>query len=553
MEEKTIINPLIEESPPTLINEVLYQNISKVAKGTKFFDKYVVEYKLNVSSTEADLYLCVYEDKKYVAKIYKRQFAIKQEVVDKLLSIDSPYVAKIFEIGKYDGYRVEILPYFENGSLKDKKYSYEELCNDIIPNINEGLKVIHDVGIIHKDLKPSNIMINQDGKSISIIDFGISSNIEEEDSIVITKTGMTPVYSAPETFNNIFSIESDYYSLGITLFELFYGYVPYTKMSKDEILQYITIQKLPFPDEIPQRLKDLIYALTYRDITNKDDKDNPNRRWGYEEIKKWLRGEHQIIPGELHNQKDYLPPFEFLGKKYTRLNVLITALAKNWKEGKRLLFRGILKSYFENFNEALAQKCYDAENNGIRKNGKDDIIFWQLLYQLNPELEGFYWKELEFENISAFGRDILEKLWEGDNSLYEYYNDVLNEKVLSLYVEHMYPQNEKLKKAVKAIEEDYQLKLQDKKMLISTYYYMGYVLSGQKIFKYHKQDFRTIDELVNYMKDVLSKSQKEFFDICHELVDYHGNLNCQLETWLTAIGRGNEINNWKTLIIKGNV
>ena len=55
------------------------------------------------------------------------------------------------------------------------------------------------------------------------------------------------------------------------------------------------------------------------------------------------------------------------------------------------------------------------------------------------------------------------------------------------------------------------------------------------------------------MKDILSKSQKEFFDICHELVDYHGNIDCQLETWLTAIGRGNEINNWKTLMIKGDI
>ena len=553
MEEKTIINPLIEESSPTLINEVLYQSINKVAKGTKFFDKYVVEYKLDVSSSEADLYLCVYKDEKYVAKIYKRQFAIKQEVVDKLLSIDSPYVAKIFKIGKFDGYRIEILPYFENGSLKNKKYSYEELCNDIIPNINEGLKIIHDAGIIHKDLKPSNIMLNQDGKSISIIDFGISSNIEEEDSIVITKTGMTPVYSAPETFNNIFSVESDYYSFGITLFELFYGYVPYSKMSKDEILQYITIQKLPFPDGIPRGLKDLIYALTYRDITNKDNKDNPNRRWGYEEIKKWLRGEHQIIPGEIHDQKDDLPPFEFLGKKYTKLATLVTALAKNWKEGKRSLFRGILTSYFEKFNVALAQKCHDAENDGIRKNGKDDIIFWQLLYQLNPKYEGFYWKELEFENISAFGRDVLEKLWVDDKTFFECYNDILKEKVLSLYVEYIYPQNGKLKKAVEAIEHDYELKLRDKKPLISTYYYMGYVLSGQKIFRYNEQDFRTIDEFVNYMKDILSKSQKEFFDICHGLVDYHGNIDCQLETWLTAIGRGNEINNWKTLMIKGDI
>ena len=98
--------------------------------------------------------------------------------------------------------------------------SAPQLKNNIIPALNEGLKVLHDNGIIHKDLKPSNIMLNADGRTVSIIDFGISSIREEGSTVIVTKTGMTPDYSAPETFRGLFLSESDYYSLGITIFEL---------------------------------------------------------------------------------------------------------------------------------------------------------------------------------------------------------------------------------------------------------------------------------------------------------------------------------------------
>ena len=81
--------------------------------------------------------------------------------------------------------------------------------------------------IIHKDLKPSNIMLLDDNRSVAIIDFGISSVVEQGNTVLVTKTGMTPEYSAPETFRKSLFEESDYYSFGITLYELYCGYNPY--------------------------------------------------------------------------------------------------------------------------------------------------------------------------------------------------------------------------------------------------------------------------------------------------------------------------------------
>ena len=557
----TAVNPTLQNSASTMINQEIIEQYNRqngiestgdqpIDEGVEICSKYKIIRQLEVSSGEADLYLCAYKGSEYVAKIYKRKFAIKQEVIDKLMIIDSPFVAKLYETGTYNGFPVEILPYYENGSLQGKRYSEEELLKTIIPDINEGLKAIHDAGIIHKDLKPSNIMLNSDGETVSIIDFGISSAVDENNTILVTKTGMTPEYSAPETFKNIFYEGSDYYSFGITLFELFCGYTPYANMQPEEIEQYVSVQKIPFPEEMPALLQDFISALTYYDITNRKNKNNPNRRWTYEEVKKWLEGESLVIPGEgIGNVgKGNMPAFQFLGETITDPAALVSAFAKNWEEGKKQLFRGHVTAHFRTFNQELARKCQAAEEEAGRENGKDDIIFWRLLYQINPKLKGFYWKGQTFESIAAFGRDVLERLWDKDESQFPYYATILSEKMLSAYVNQTAPKNEKLKKAAAAIEDSYELELVNGTDMKRTYYLMAYTLSGQKLLLLNGEQFRTVGELANYMRSVLDESFERFESLCHKLVDYDGNLDFQLETWLIAIGKQKEIDKWRASI-----
>ena len=90
--------------------------------------------------------------------------------------------------------------------------------------------------------------------------------------MIVTKTGMTPEYSAPEAYRGLFLEESDYYSFGSTLSELFCGKSPYRGLSAEEIAKYTTIQRIPLSSDMPQELKDLITALTYYDITNRNEK-----------------------------------------------------------------------------------------------------------------------------------------------------------------------------------------------------------------------------------------------------------------------------------------
>ena len=563
MANETVINPeiLSKAATPaaTVINSEVVEEYNRqnnieedialqIVEGTLLCERYKVLNQLEVASGEADLFLCSDGITQYVAKVYKRKFAIKQDVIDALLKIESPFVAKLYDTGAFNGYPVEILPYYEKGSLQGKTFSEDELLHTIIPNINDGLHAIHEAGIIHKDLKPSNIMLNSDGETVSIIDFGISSVIEGDNTVLVTKTGMTPEYSAPETFKNLFLKESDYYSFGITLFELFCGYTPYANMQPEEIEQYVAVQRIPYPNDMSPLLQDFISALTYYDISNRGNKNNPNRRWTYEEVKMWLEGESLIIPGEGigNSGNGAIPAFQFLDKEYTDPVSLVTAFAKNWEAGKKQLFRGVVTAYFRPWNQDIARKCQAAEEEAGRENGKDDIIFWKLLYQINPKLKGFYWMGQTYESLPAFGRDMLERLWDRDNSQFPFYQSILSERVLSQYVLHTQPKNEKLRKAAAAIEDSYEFEKNNGTDMQRTYYLMAYTLSGQKLLLLDGEKFRTVGELAAYMRGLLAESFDKFESLCHRLVDYDGNLDFQLETWLMAIGKQDEIEKWRT-------
>lgn len=557
MDNKTQVNPNIPNINATVVNSEIGQATSinpdiasysnTVANGSLLGNKYRVLEPLNATTGEADLYICEYNNTKFVAKVYRRKKAIKPETISVLKSINSPYVARLFETGTYNGRPYEIIPYYKNGSLQGKTFTLDELKTTIIPCINKALDTLHKNGVIHKDLKPSNIMFLDNNKGVAIIDFGISSVVESGNTVLVTKTGMTPAYSAPETFRNLFLDESDYYSFGITLFELFCGYTPYQNMNAEEIAQFTSVQRIPFPKDMPMELQNLISGLTYYDITNRNNKKNPNRRWTHKEVENWCNGKKQVIPGESTglNSENTIPAYSFLGEKYKDLSSLVAALASNWKDGKKQLYRGLLSSFFKNFNPEIAGFCIDAEEEATKNPGSDDIVFWNLLYQIYPELKGFYWYGHNYESLPALGREMLDKLWNNDRSDDDYWKSILNEQLLSKYLIKVKSQNDKLAKATSALESSYKINLQNKRGQLMDYYTMAYLLSGQKLFSVGHKKLKSVSELAAYMKELLDSSYEEFEDFCHSMIDYDDTLDVQLEAWLIALGKHNELESWR--------
>ena len=460
-------------------------------------------------------------------------------------NISSPHVAKLFDTGVYNGLPFEIIPFYAQGSLQGRTFSFDELKQRIIPSLNEGLHVLHENGIIHKDLKPSNIMLCDNEEDVVIIDFGISSVKGGSNTVIVTKTGMTPEYSASETFRNLFLEESDYYSLGITLYELFCGRTPYSNMSSEEIEQYVSIQRIPFPSNMPTELCNLIAGLTYNDITYRKNKSNPNRRWTYEEVVNWCNGKYQQIPGEVvASAANQIPTYTFMRQKYTNMVTLVDALATNWNEGKKQLFRGILSGFFKSVDPEIAGFCMDAED-AQANGGNADFLFFQTIYKLSPTMRTFYWRENRFESLPELGNSILEHLRSNNRSNYGLYDEILSRKVISEYITMKDEKNEQLINAARSLEERFINHHSDEHEKELSYYLTGYMLSGQRTYLLNGKTYSSVDELVQTLHSLLSSSETEFEGLCDQIIDRTGTLSEQFEAWLITLGKHEELQKWR--------
>ena len=423
---KTKINsPLSSYDMPNLEGESLldgrYKNLTR----------------MNVPSGEAELYICTDElGSQHVAKVYRRKDAVKPEIVETLSKLESPYVAELQDYGTVNGYPFVILPYFAKGSLAGKIFSYEKILKDIVPCVTNGLKYLHKQNIVHKDIKPSNLMIADDGRKIMIIDFGISSVKSDGQSVILTKTGMSPEYSAPETFNNVYLAESDFYSLGITIYELFTGHTPFElagTLSEEQMAAYASVQNIPFSENFPNRLKLLILGLTYKDLSNRVDHNNPNRRWGFNDVKKWCRGEDLPIPGQITNSiklpklcTTFNSPYDFITNSGERIKLcnlpeFVYAFGTNWEKGIKEIGRGCVSSFFKR-NELpeftyLAEVC---ENSTITNQAY--FRFLTMLEKLIGQTT-FYWRNKAFsdfvELVSCLLHDVFTNSKDQENKYTE--------------------------------------------------------------------------------------------------------------------------------------
>lgn len=517
---------------------------------------YKIIEKLQISSGEADLYLCEADGNRYVLKLYRRETALKEDILETLKEIDSPYVAKLIATGTYDKHPYEVSPYYERGSILNhinagKRYTLEELRTIIVPELNEALKELHSRNIVHKDLKPSNIMLQENDTDVAIIDFGISSIKEDGNTIILTRTGFTPDYTAHEAFNGLFLNESDYYSLGITIYELYTGTTPYRNMSPEEIELYTSVQKIPLPDDMEEELKDLISALTYYDITNRKEKSNPNRRWTYEEVKKWCDGEKQQVPGTVNYSKaDEQQPqgtwsFIFKGEEYSDRHKLAIAFAKDWDDAKKVLFNGMLSAKFMAIDQEFANTCLDAEEAyGTAVNS--DVLFFRVLYKLDPTLSDFIWKGHHYNSLESFGKEVQDKLWHYKKPDMSVIDDVLKNRVLSEYLRAMGTVADEMVQSIGSLEISFNQYIHNKRTRLTNYYLMGYLLSGRKIFFKNNHEFDSVESLVMYMQELLQNSYGNFESYCMELIDDEGNLDAQLETWLLSLGKQDQISVWKS-------
>ena len=150
--------------------------------------------------------------------------------------------------------------------LKEKNFNLNEIeVANIIYQIAQGLEYLQKFGIVHRDIKPDNIMISKKERDnniiIKIMDFGFSRIVSKEEKLM--EGFGTLYYAAPELIQNLpYNLEIDIWSLGVIIYYIFTGCYPFTGKTEDEIEENILEENVEFKDgeweTISDKVKDLI-------------------------------------------------------------------------------------------------------------------------------------------------------------------------------------------------------------------------------------------------------------------------------------------------------
>jgi DNA-binding response OmpR family regulator len=167
-----------------------------------------------------------------------RQFLEREYTA--IVAIRHPSVVQIFDYGVHAGYEYLVMEYLPRGDLKARMQQglTEQEALRYVGQIAAALQVVHHAGLLHRDLKPPNVMLRDNG-DVALIDFGLARALDG--STPSTRTGVlrgSPYYMSPEqALGEELDARSDFYSLGIMYYEMLTGKKPYTGGSAMDVLQ----------------------------------------------------------------------------------------------------------------------------------------------------------------------------------------------------------------------------------------------------------------------------------------------------------------------------
>ena len=194
------------------------------------------------------------------------------------------YIEHKDAMGRIASYPVLIMEYASEGTLKElaRKKDLEDNMDKIVKGIISAIGYLHDQGVIHRDLKPGNVLFSRDrNKKLvpKITDFGISKDILGDKTIEqsFTEGVGTPHYMAPEQFfkkkfglNGEVSERTDIWAIGVVLYQLLKGVRPFGQNSKDyELIREEIIEKNPDFSGIPEKYKNIIEACLQKEAVKR--------------------------------------------------------------------------------------------------------------------------------------------------------------------------------------------------------------------------------------------------------------------------------------------
>lgn len=213
--------------------------------------------------------------------------------------LSHPNIVGVIDYGDFEGSPYLVMVYLSGGTLKERLGSpmpWREAIKMILP-IAQALEYVHDLNIINRDVKPSNILMTEKGQPM-LTDFGLVklfSDKEKDASLTGSGTGLgTPDYMAPEQWTGEATAQSDLYSLGVVLYEMITGHRPYTADTPAGVLLKQATEALPLPKsyipDLPPNVESVLLKVLAKDPVNR----YPNMRTFIGELQNLLEGKNVL-------------------------------------------------------------------------------------------------------------------------------------------------------------------------------------------------------------------------------------------------------------------
>ena len=189
---------------------------------------------------------------KQYSEVFLKRFRREIRALGKLMH---PHIVPLLDFGSIHGVPYLVMPYLSGGTIQDrigKVWDWYDAAQIIIP-IAQALAYAHGNGIIHRDVKPANILLSESGDPM-LSDFGLMKMLKEEQSQDLTGSGMvgTPDYMAPEQWVGEAVPQTDIYALGIIFYVMITGHLPYEAGSTPEIMfKHISESHVPPRKHVP--------------------------------------------------------------------------------------------------------------------------------------------------------------------------------------------------------------------------------------------------------------------------------------------------------------
>ena len=192
-----------------------------------------------------------------------------------IAKLEHPHILPVFDYGESDGITYLVMRYLEAGTLKEKLQSHSLSLSEIdriLTQFCEALNYAHGRGVIHRDLKPANALVDSD-QNLFLTDFGIAKLLEGTSNFTRTDAVMgTPAYISPEQAQGqTVDQRSDIYSLGIILYEMVTGRVPFMADTPLAVIFKHVSDPLPLPSTIKSDIPDGIEQVILKALAKQPE------------------------------------------------------------------------------------------------------------------------------------------------------------------------------------------------------------------------------------------------------------------------------------------